>query len=58
MNKINIDENILDVVKPAKKKENGNPIIVMKIWEKIISGKQTELITAPCSLIINLNFSK
>ena len=56
MNKINIDENILDVVKPAlekKKKENGKPIIVIKIGEKIISGKQTELITAPCSLIIN-----
>ena len=55
MNKINIDENILDVVKPAlekKKKENGKPIIVIKIGEKIISGKQTELITAPCSLII------
>ena len=37
-----------------KKKENGKPVIVMKIGEKIISGKQTELITAPCSLIINL----
>ena len=56
MNKINIDENILDVVKPAlekKKIENGKPIIVIKIGERIISGKQTELITAPCSLIIN-----
>ena len=56
MNKINIDENILDVVKPAlekKKKENGKPIILIKIGERIISGKQTELITAPCSLIIN-----
>ena len=56
MNKLNIDENILDVVKPAlekKEKENGNPVIAMKIGKKIITGKQTDLITAPGSMIIN-----
>ena len=56
MDKLNIDENILDVVKPAlekKEKENGNPVIAMKIGKKIITGKQTDLITAPGSMIIN-----
>ena len=56
MNKTNIDENILDVVKPTldkKLKENGNPVIAMKIGTKIITGKQSNLTTAPASLIIN-----
>ena len=56
MNKANIDENILDVVKPTlekKVKENGNPVIAMKIGKKIIMGKQSDLTTAPASLIIN-----
>ena len=56
MNKLNIDENILDVVKPAldkKKKENGKPVIAMKIGRNIITGKQTDLMTAPGAAIIN-----
>ena len=56
MNKANIDENILDVVKPTlekKLKENGNPVIAMRIGKKIITGKQSNLTTAPASLIIN-----
>ena len=56
MNKVNIDENILDVVRPTlekKLKENGNPVIAIKIGKKIITGKQSDLTTAPASLIIN-----
>ena len=56
MDKLNIDENILDVVKPAldkKQIENGKPIIAMKIGEKIITGKQSELMTAPGAALIN-----
>ena len=56
MNKLNIDENILDVVKPAldrKEKENGKPSIALKIGRKIITGKQSDLMTAPGGAIIN-----
>lgn len=56
MNKLNIDENILDVVKPAldkKKTENGKPVFAIKIDRKIIIGKQSELMTAPGVAIIN-----
>ena len=56
MNKANIDENILDVVKPTlekKLKENGNPVFAIKIGTKIITGKQSDLTTAPASAIIN-----
>ena len=56
MVKLNIDESILDVVKPAldkKEIENGKPIIAMKIGRKIITGKQSELMTAPGAAIIN-----
>ena len=56
MDKLNIDENILDVVKPAldkKQIENGKPVIAMKIGEKIITGKQSELMTAPGAALIN-----
>ena len=43
---MNIDENILDVVKPTlekKLKENGNPVFAIKIGTKIITGKQSNL---------------
>ena len=56
MDKLNIDENILDVVKPALEKkeiENGKPVIAMKIGRKIITGKQSDLMTAPGAAIIN-----
>jgi uncharacterized protein (UPF0371 family) len=56
MNKVNVDESILDVVKPAldkKEKENGKPVIAMKIGRKIITGKQSDLMTAPGAAIIN-----
>ena len=56
MNKVNVDESILDVVKPAldkKEKENGKPVIALKIGRKIITGKQSDLMTAPGAAIIN-----
>jgi uncharacterized protein (UPF0371 family) len=56
MNKIHINTNILGVIQPAldkKEKENGLPIMAIKIDEKIIFGKQTELLTAPGAAILN-----
>lgn len=56
MNSLEIDENFLDVVKPAldkKEKENGTPVIAIKAGRKIITGKQTDLMTAAGSVIIN-----
>ncbi len=56
MDKLNIDENILDVVQPAldkKERENGLPSIALKVDGKIITGKQSQLMTAPGGAIIN-----
>jgi uncharacterized protein (UPF0371 family) len=56
MNELNIDETYLDVVKPAldkKKKENGLPVIAMKVDKKIITGKQTDLLSPAGSVILN-----
>jgi len=56
MEKLNIDESILDVVKPAlekKVRENGKPSIAIKVGNKIITGKQSDLMTAPGGAIIN-----
>jgi len=56
MNELNIDETYLDVIKPAllkKEKENGTPVISLKVNRKILTGKQTDLLTAPGSVILN-----
>ena len=56
MNEINIDETYLDVIKPAlekKKKENGLPVIAMKVNTKILTGKQTDLMTPAGTVILN-----
>ena len=56
MDNINIDENILDVVKPSlerKERENGKPVLALKINDTIITGKQSDLMTAPGGAIIN-----
>ncbi len=56
MNELGIDENYLDVIQPAldkKKKEKGLPVIAMKINNKIITGKQTDLMTPAGTVIIN-----
>ena len=56
MDNLNINEDMLEVVKPAIEaslKQNGRPVIAMKINGKIITGKQTKLMTAPGAAIIN-----
>ena len=56
MNELNIDEEYLDVIKPAldkKIKENGLPVIAMKVNRKIITGKQTDLLTPAGSVVLN-----
>ncbi len=56
MNEIGIDESYLDVIKPAlekKDKEKGTPVIALKVNRKILTGKQTDLLTAPGSVILN-----
>ena len=55
MNELNIDENYIDVIKPAleKSKEKNSPVIAMKVGRKIITGKQTELLTPAGTVILN-----
>lgn len=56
MNEIGIDEQYLDVIKPAlakKEKENGAPVIAIKVGKKIVTGKQTNLMTAAGSVVLN-----
>lgn len=56
MNELEIDETYLDVIKPAlekKQKENGLPVIAMKVNKKIITGKQTDLMTPAGTVILN-----
>lgn len=55
MNELKIDENYLDVIKPAmeKSKKENLPVIAMKINKKIITGKQTDLLTPAASVVLN-----
>ena len=55
MNELNIDETYLDVIQPAldKAKEKGVPVIAMKVNKKIITGKQTELLTPAGTVVLN-----
>ena len=55
MNELNIDENYLDVIEPAlaKRDKEGVPVISMKVGKKILTGKQTDLLTPAGSLILN-----
>ena len=56
MNELKIDENYLDVIAPAKEKkekENGTPVIAMKVNKKIITGKQTDLMSAAGTVVLN-----
>jgi len=55
MDNLNIDEELLEVVKPALEtaRETGRPVIAIKVAGKIITGKQSELMTAPGAAIIN-----
>ena len=55
MNEIGIDENYLDVIKPAldKSQKEKLPVISMKIGKKIITGKQTDILTPASSVVLN-----
>ena len=55
MNELKIDETYLDVIKPAleKSKKENCPVIAMKINRKIITGKQTDILTPASSVVIN-----
>ena len=56
MNELDIDEMYLDVIKPAldkKEKEHGLPVIAMKVNRKILTGKQTDLLTPAGSAVLN-----
>ena len=56
MNELNIDETYLDVVTPAleKSKKSKRHVMSLKLPDgKIITGKQTELLSPSSSLIIN-----
>lgn len=56
MNELNIDENYIDVIKPAleKEKKEKRHVISLKLPNnKIITGKQTEILSPASSLILN-----
>ena len=55
MNELEIDETFLDVISPAleKRDKENVPVISMKIGRKIITGKQTSILTPASSLILN-----
>lgn len=56
MNELDIDESYLDVVKPAieKSKKENKPVIALKISKKkIITGKETEILSPACTVVLN-----
>ncbi len=55
MNELNIDNNYLDVIKPAleKKKKTSCNAMAIKVQRKIITGRQTDLLTPASSTILN-----
>ena len=55
MNELDIDEKYLEVIEPAleKSQKENKPVISMKIGRKIITGKQTDILTPASSLILN-----
>ena len=55
MNELNIDEDYLDVIKPALKKRDKEhlPVIALKVNNKILTGKKTDLLTPAGSVVLN-----
>ncbi len=55
MNELNIDVNYLDVIKPAleKKEKSKCPAMAIKVNKKIITGRQTDLLSPASSTILN-----
>ncbi len=56
MNELSIDEKYLDVIEPAlsKSEKEGVPVISLKIGKKkIITGKETDILSPACTLVLN-----
>ena len=55
MNELHIDEDYLEVIKPSlrKSKKENLPVIALQVGKKIITGKQTDILTPPASVILN-----
>ena len=56
MNELKIDEKYLDVIEPAleKSKKENKPVISLKLSKKkIITGKQTEILSPACTVVLN-----
>ena len=56
MNELKIDEKYLDVIEPALKKseEEQKPVISLKLTKKkIITGKETDILSPACTVILN-----
>jgi uncharacterized protein (UPF0371 family) len=56
MNELKIDEFYLDVVEASldkRDKEKGLPVIALKVGKKIITGKQTDILTPASSVVLN-----
>ena len=56
MNQLNINKDIIEVVKPAldKEKQENKPVLAIKLpTNEIVTGKESTLLSAPSALIIN-----
>ena len=56
MNELNIDEKYLDVIEPAlsKAEKENVPVISLKIGKKkIITGKETDILSPACTVVLN-----
>ena len=55
MNELNIDEDYLEVIRPAilKKEKCGRNVISLKVGRKMITGRETELLTPASSVVLN-----
>jgi len=55
MNELEINEDFIKCRKAAVKKadDSNSPAVAMEIGKKIITGKETELLSAPSALIVN-----
>ncbi len=56
MNELNIDEKYLDVIEPAleKSKKENKPVISLKLSKrKIVTGKQTDILSPASTVVLN-----
>ena len=55
MNELEINEDLINCRKIAinKSDENNTPVVAIEIGKKILTGKETDLLSAPSALVIN-----